>query len=237
MKNPFIIFPLLAFIFFSCNSVSQQAILLTPQDFSQKLKSTQEYNLIDVRTAGEFSQKRLANAANMDYYDERFFEHAALLDKSKPTFVYCLVGGRSKEAIKILQSSGFTEIYDLKGGIMAWEKEGMEMEGAANAEAGMALADFEQLLKTDKLVLVDFNAPWCIPCRKMAPFLKKIAKEQGDKMELLVIDADKNKLLKESFKIEALPALFLYKNNAIIWQHNGFINEDGLLEVISRFAD
>lgn len=219
---------------FSCNSSSQQqALLLAPSDFENKLKTFKEYQLIDVRTSEEFSEKRLTNAVNMDHYDVRFMEHAALLDKTKPVFVYCLVGGRSKEAVKNLQKAGFIEIYELKGGVMAWEKEGKNLERANTAEMGMALEELEKILETDKLVLIDFNAKWCVPCRKMAPFLKKLEEENQDLL-VLPIDADKNKLLTEKYQVESLPFLILYKNNQVLWQHNGFIDEAGLMEIINK---
>ncbi|MBA3900557.1 MAG: thioredoxin fold domain-containing protein [Bacteroidetes bacterium] len=226
---------LLISILFACNTSSQHAALLTPAEFESKMNTTNDFQLIDVRTSEEFSENRIENAANMDYYDERFKSHAELLDKSKPTFVYCKVGGRSNEAVMILLKEGFTEIYELKGGIMAWDKENMPMDGASTAEAGMSIEDFEKTLNTEKLVLIDFNAKWCVPCRKMAPFLEKIAEEQQDKIVILPIDADKNKLLTAKYKVDTLPALFLYKNNELVWKHTGFIDEQELRKVLLRF--
>jgi thioredoxin len=219
-------------VLFACNSSSQHSALLPTSEFEQKIKTISDYQLLDVRTADEFAEKRISNAVNMDFYDERFKEHAALLDKSKPTFVYCLVGGRSKEAVRILLQEGFSEIYELKGGIMAWEKDKKAMEGVSKMEAGMSVSELDKVLETDKLVLIDFNAKWCVPCKKMAPFLKKIAEEHVDKIIILPIDADKNKTLTEQYKVESLPYLFLYKNNELKWKHNGFIDEQELMKVL-----
>jgi len=60
----------------------------------------------------------------MNVLDANFTSQIATLDKSKPLYVYCKSGNRSGKASVILRDAGFTQIYDLKGGVIQWKKEG-----------------------------------------------------------------------------------------------------------------
>jgi rhodanese-related sulfurtransferase len=82
-----------------------------------------EIQLIDVRTPKEFEEGHLENATLIDYFSSNFKETLLILDKEKPLYLYCKSGGRSGKASKILVELGFKEIYDLKGGYKAWEKQ------------------------------------------------------------------------------------------------------------------
>jgi len=83
--------------------------------------------LIDVRTPGEFASGHIENSINIDYKSDNFKDLIGELDKNQEVYVYCKVGGRSGRSAKILKDMGFEKIYDLDGGINAWEKEGLKM--------------------------------------------------------------------------------------------------------------
>ena len=83
--------------------------------------------LIDVRTPAEFSNGHISEATNINYNDPNFEQKIAELDKSKAVYVYCASGNRSGRAASYLQSQGFKEVYDLKGGISQWGAEGKEI--------------------------------------------------------------------------------------------------------------
>lgn len=101
-------------------SVGLRAQTLAPQNFESKMRETKVYQLLDVRTEGEFSQGHLKDAVSMDYYRNDFKDQLSKLDKNKPVFVYCAVGGRSNAASGIMKSMGFKQVFDLQGGIRAW---------------------------------------------------------------------------------------------------------------------
>jgi thioredoxin 1 len=102
--------------------VFAQVSRLDPHRYDQKLKEIQSPQLVDVRTQQEFVQGHLPNARLIDYHSDDFKDRLSKLDKSKPVFVYCLAGSRSKAAVNVLSALGFKEIYDLQGGIQAWQK-------------------------------------------------------------------------------------------------------------------
>lgn len=227
MKFSKIVFLILSVVFISCNEKKSGIIEeVTPKDFAEKIKTTENAQILDVRTPEEFESNHIDNAVNVNWNGDDFEAKVAAYDKSKPVFVYCLSGGRSKKAAAKLNELGFTTIYELEGGIMKWNAEGFSKPSTANA--GMTIDDFNNLLKTDKKVLVDFYAEWCGPCKQMEPYLLKMQKEMADKVVIIRIDVDKNETLATQMKIEQLPTMILYENKAEKWKNIGFIKEEDL---------
>jgi rhodanese-related sulfurtransferase len=101
---------------------------LDPQNFEKQLKESKDPILVDVRTPGEFAQGHLANAVLIDIYSDDFKSRVGKLDKSKPVFVYCKAGSRSGSAVEVFTEMGFKEIYDLSGGITAWQRASKPIE-------------------------------------------------------------------------------------------------------------
>ncbi|MBS1773330.1 MAG: thioredoxin [Bacteroidetes bacterium] len=189
--------------------------------------------LIDVRTPEEYMGGHIKDAVNIDWNGDSFEDKASNLDKSKPVFVYCLAGSRSAAAAEQLRKMGFNHVYELKGGILKWRAEGFPEENKQAAEQGMGLSDYKKLLKTDKLVLVDFSAPWCGPCKRMAPFISEIEKEKAATLNVVKINTDDNQQLATELQIQSLPTLILYKNEQIIWRKIGYTSKEELLQTIN----
>ena len=78
------------------------------------------YTLLDVRTPDEFNKGHIEGAENFNYYQNNFIQRLNIFDKNKPLLVYCRSGNQSYKAAKILDSLGFKQIIDLKGGFLAW---------------------------------------------------------------------------------------------------------------------
>jgi len=215
------------FLLVSCNGQPAKGVeKLSPTIYAEKIKSTPNAQILDVRTPEEFKGEHLPNAVNVDWNGENFEANAAKFDKSKPVFVYCKIGGRSRQAAAKLNEMGFAQVYDLEGGILKWNADGLGEK--SDRIIGMCSQEYAEMLNTDKLVLVDFNAKWCEPCKKMSPYLEKMSAEMKDKVTIVRLDADENKTLISEMKIDSLPALILYKDKKIIWKHNGFISEEEL---------
>lgn len=236
-------FIIIYFLFFvSCGQANSDGELVTQSsnatiqtisvdEFESKLKKLQNVQLIDVRTPGEFQEGHLKNAINVDYRNENFEINIKKLDKTIPTFVYCLSGGRSASAATQLSEFGFKEVYNMDGGIMKWRnaKKEIDITSAKISDDGMTMDQFLSLVNKDKYVLVDFNAEWCMPCQKMMPILESLAQQKKDKLILEKIDADKNKKLLGQKSITGIPYLELYKNGKLLWKHSGFIDEKTLI--------
>ena len=148
--------------------------------------------------------------------------------------MYCKSGGRSSEAAELLKKNGFNKIYNLKGGISAWEKNGFPIVKPIGTKdekiQQISLVDFKKLLATDTLVLVNFHTVWCSPCRKMVPVIDGIEEKYKDKAVVVRIDIDKSKEVGKAYKIEGVPVFILYKKGVEIWKHNGMIAEEELIK-------
>lgn len=127
MKKTFFVF-LMLMAATSIISQAQTIKKLDPQNFEKKLKESKEPILVDVRTSSEYAEGHLANAVLIDIYADDFKSRVAKLDKSKPVFVYCKAGSRSRSAVGVFQDLGFKEIYDLSGGINAWQSANKPIE-------------------------------------------------------------------------------------------------------------
>ena len=93
---------------------------------SELNKANDQILLIDVRTPEEFNSGHIENAINIDYKSDSFKDVIGKLDTDQEVYVYCKVGGRSGRSATILKEMGFKNVYDLEGGILAWEKEGLK---------------------------------------------------------------------------------------------------------------
>ena len=206
---------------------------ITANYFEQKVKATTNAQLIDVRTPEEYAGGHLAKANNINYNSTNFEKQIQGLDKSKPVFVYCLSGGRSAKAATKMTELGFKEVYDMQGGYLAWNNNGKPVI-ASSASSGMSLTDYNVHLKSDKLVLVDFNAPWCAPCKKMSPMLEEVSKEQKDKLTLVKINIDDNKELAKALHVETLPEVLIYKNGKEVWKYVGELSKADLMKAIQK---
>jgi thioredoxin len=228
-----IILGTVAIIFNSCTNgqSSPSNPSVSEVEFSKKITELPGVPIIDVRTPGEFSQGHLKNALNYDISSGEFEKQIASLDKLKPVLVYCMSGNRSTSAVSYMQSIGFKEVYELNGGMMKWRAANLpETTDNTVASSGISKQQFDNLLVTDKLVLVDYYADWCAPCKKMKPYLDEISKDMAEKVVVVRINADESRELCKEMKIDAIPVLQIYKNKTLIWANTGFIEKSEVLK-------
>jgi thioredoxin len=227
MKYLSLYYIVIAFVILSCNGQTSKKIQTIPAEtFAKKIESTPKAQIIDVRTPEEFASSHIENSKNINWLDPSFETEVQKLDKTRPVFVYCKVGGRSDKAVSKLEQLGFTTIYQLEGGMMKWDAAGLSKP--SDKIIGMSSKEYSELLNSDKKVLIDFYAEWCAPCKKMTPYLLKMQKDLGTKVTIIRLNADENKTLISEMKIDALPTLLLYENKELKWKHSGFISEEDL---------
>ena len=227
MKKIILTFKILFGIYLS----GQVNTVLEPKDFFQKLNNSNVV-ILDVRTPEEFETGHIKNAVDLDYRNASFKDKIRKLDPSKTYMIYCRSGVRSASTIDSLKNLGFTHLYDLKGGINAWKKENLPVVGESADK--ISNEDFNKIISSHRIVLIDFYAPWCGPCLKMAPMFKKLAEKYKNKIELIKINSDENRNLSKAFIQDGFPKLIAYKDQKAQWEKVGLIDEE---ELIQRIED
>lgn len=239
MKNlSFYLLSLVLFLFVGCyNGHTQtQKKLITATEMQVKIIAEPKITIVDVRTPEEFEKGHVENAINIDWNGNNFATEIAKLDKTKPIIIYCQSGNRSGKAAAKMLNMGFENLYEMEGGMMKWRAANLpESLNDNSAAKGMSVTDFKNLLATDDLVLVDFYADWCAPCKEMKPYLDEITTSMKDKVKVLRIDADEHVSLCKELKVDALPVLHLYKNNKLVWENTGFIGKGPVVDQINKF--
>ena len=108
-----------------CSS-SSSAVDLSVSEFSSKVAEAGVITL-DVRTPGEFNEGHIEGALLVDFQSGNFENEIVSLDKSKTYAVYCRSGNRSGQAVKVMSDAGFTDLYNLDGGVIDWANAGLPL--------------------------------------------------------------------------------------------------------------
>ena len=95
---------------------------------------------------------------------------------------------------------------------------------------------FNEIINSDKPVLVDFFAEWCGPCKAMAPILKDVKQEIGDAATVLKVDVDKNQQAASDYQVRGVPTLILFQKGKPLWRQSGVVQKSSLLAVIKQYA-
>lgn len=119
-KQTYIIVLMSFFSFFNCKN-DEGRKLITVNELHELLQG-KEVKVIDIRTPEEIGEGKIENALEADFYTDDFIAQVeALISKEETVYMYCRSGGRSAKAQKKLKALGYTNIYDVKGGIKAWK--------------------------------------------------------------------------------------------------------------------
>lgn len=228
------ILALVIMVIAACGSTNQsENNVLSAIDFSTKMSESGAV-LLDVRTPAEYAMGHLVGAQNMDVNNADFAEKAATLTKNQTTLVYCKSGARSKKAADLLAALG-VQVYDLDGGIINWTSNNMPVESTQKEDKeSFTMARYTKETTENTLVLVDFHATWCGPCKMMAPHIEAMKAKYGDKLTVLKVDTDKSSEVAQHFKINAIPLVKLYKDGKEVYDRTGYHSAEELEALLAK---
>ncbi|MDT8378374.1 MAG: thioredoxin [Desulfotignum sp.] len=92
----------------------------------------------------------------------------------------------------------------------------------------------ENVLKSEKPIMVDFWAPWCGPCKAIAPTIEALVKTYGDQMTFAKVNVDENPLSPSKYGVQAIPTLIFFKNGEIADQITGMVAKEKLEQTIKK---
>jgi thioredoxin len=95
---------------------------------------------------------------------------------------------------------------------------------------------FSEIIQSDTLVLVDFSAEWCGPCKMMTPILKELKQVVGEQIIILKVDVDKNPAVAAHYQIQGIPTLIIFSQGNIKWRQSGIVPVKELRSLIDKVA-
>jgi len=98
------------------------------------------------------------------------------------------------------------------------------------------MSSFQELIKGNQPVLVDFYADWCGPCKMMSPVLVQLANKMGDKVKIIKVNVDNNQQAANAFQVQGVPTFILFKNGEIVWRQSGAMPINVLEQQILKYA-
>lgn len=84
---------------------------------------------------------------------------------------------------------------------------------------------FNDVINSGQLVLVDFFATWCQPCKMMHPILEQVKSVLSNRIRIIKVDVDKNEITASQYRIQSVPTLMLFRNGEVLWRTSGVVEK------------
>ena len=94
---------------------------------------------------------------------------------------------------------------------------------------------FNDVINSGQLVLVDFYATWCQPCKMMHPILKQVKEVLGESIRIIKVDVDKYGATTNQYRVQSVPTLMLFRQGEMLWRTSGVVQKADLLATIDPF--
>ena len=96
---------------------------------------------------------------------------------------------------------------------------------------------FNEIINTNDLVLVDFYADWCGPCKMMSPILQEVKTTLQEAVKIIKINVDQHQDLASHFMVRGVPTLMLFKEGKMLWRQSGVLSTTDLVKVVTTHVN
>jgi thioredoxin 1 len=93
-------------------------------------------------------------------------------------------------------------------------------------------SNFDQLIQSEKPILVDFFATWCGPCKMLSPILKEVKDQLGEQISIIKIDVDKNQQVAAQYQVRGVPTMILFQNGKQLWRQSGVVDKNTIVNIV-----
>lgn len=93
---------------------------------------------------------------------------------------------------------------------------------------------FDQLIQSEKPILVDFFATWCGPCKMLSPILKEVKDQLGEQILIIKIDVDKNQQIAAQYQVRGVPTMILFQKGKQLWRQSGVVDKNTIVNVVKE---
>jgi rhodanese-related sulfurtransferase len=222
-------------VLMACSSSIHSQTVLDANAFETAIEK-EGTQILDVRTLEEYNDNHIKNSLQANWYNKsEFNERIVHLDSSKPVYVYCLSGGRSRSAANYLAKNGFTTI-ELSGGINAWAGQNKDLVPLKKVEQ-LSLDSLNSLIGDKKISFIDFGAKWCAPCVKMQASLDSFESKYENQIYFTQIDGGEQTEILKALNIASFPTQILYKDGKEVWRHKGILRLAEMEEQVKHFSN
>jgi thioredoxin 1 len=94
----------------------------------------------------------------------------------------------------------------------------------------------KDVLENKNLVMVDFWAPWCMPCQMLKPMVEELGEEMKEKVDVKTMNVDENQETAKKYGIQSIPAVFFFKNGEVVKEVIGMQSKDSYIEIIDELS-
>ncbi len=94
---------------------------------------------------------------------------------------------------------------------------------------------FKEVISGNQLVLVDFFATWCQPCKMMHPVLEQLKAAVGDKLRIIKVDVDQHNDVAAEYRIQSVPTLMLFRGGEVLYRNSGVMDKAELMALLDPF--
>jgi rhodanese-related sulfurtransferase len=194
--------------------------LISVDSFAAKISKQQTPQIIDVRTPQEFSINHIEGATYVNLKDDNHLDGLKSFNKTKPVFIYAIQNNRPDQLAQELHANGYTEVYELKGGIASWIGNGQKYY--TSVKDNISLTDYKKTLADNKIVLVEIGTKYCGLCAKAKVIIDSLQDDHNSSYKVVQLELYNNpQLVSELGEVPSVPTILLYKDGQVIWKRSG----------------